>query len=207
MNPWQQAALGQLSAIPGVVGSMVFDASGQLVATEFPEVFDRSGLELLARQLSGDGYFQEWMSGDAAVLDLQYGDGHVVARSLGRQWLLVLCTLQVNGALLSMSLTQVSRRLRASADAPTAHASARPPAPAPAPVERTPAIDRLRALVSAELGSHAGQALEILGKAEPGPRGLLCAADDIERLTRMFINRKKADELGRKMRELLVTPS
>lgn len=208
MNPWQEAALEQLGAIPGVVGSMVFDASGAVIADAFPEVFDRSGLDRLAGQLAGDGYFQEWLAGDSAVLDLRYGDGQVVARSLGGTWLLILCTAQVNGALLTMSLTQVARRLRASADAPTTRASATPPpAPPPAPDPRQKALDRLRALVTAELGTHAAQALEILAAAGPGPQGLLTGAEEIERLTRMFISRKKADELGRKMRELLVTPS
>lgn len=208
MNPWQQAALGQLGAIPGVVGSMVFDASGAVIATAFPEVFDRSSLDQLAGQLAGDGYFQEWMSGDSAVLDLHYGEGHVVARSLSGQWLLVLCTPQVNGQLLTMSLTQVARRLRASAEAPTARASATPPfVPAPAAEGRPRAPDRLCALVTAELGSHAAQALEILAAAGQEPKALLAAAEEIERLTRMFISRKKADELGRKMRELLVTPN
>ena len=51
-TPNQQAALCQLGAVPGVVGSMVFDPAGAVVLSEFPGVFDAGGLRQLAAQLS-----------------------------------------------------------------------------------------------------------------------------------------------------------
>jgi len=200
--PMQQAALQQLAAVPGVVGSMVFDRRGELVASEFPAVFDDAGLRQLAGQLAGDGYFQEWMGGDPAVLDLRFGDGSVVVRPIDGTWLMVLCTLQANPQLLSMSLTQVARRLRlgaAGGNAAREGEQARPAAP-PAPPSR---LDRLKAIVSAELGGHALQALEILGVAGPSPAALTAAAADIEKLTRLFISKKKADEIGKKLRDAI----
>lgn len=194
MEAMQQAAMKQLAAVPGVVGGMVFDPAGVVVGSAFPEVFDPAGLRQLAGQLAADGYFQDWLAGEHASLDLRFGDGRVLVRSLGGQWLLVLCTPQANPQLLSMSLTQVSRRLLATGEAAT-----------PPGVKQAPStLDRLRALATAELGAHAGQALELLAAAGPGSKGQLAAIADIEKMTRLFISKKKAEEIGRRMRDLLV---
>jgi hypothetical protein len=207
MELMQQAAMHQLAAIPGVVGGLVFDPTGNVVASAFPPVFDPAGLQQLAGQLSADGYFQDWLAGDQASLDLRFGDGRVVVRALDGPWLLVLCTPQTNSQLLSMSLTQVARRLRPSGQGKGAH-TGEFAIPAPSPVPAAPAqptvVDRLRTLASAELGTHAGQALEILSAAGPGAKELLRATADIEKMTRMFISKKKAEEIGQRMRELLV---
>ncbi len=198
MTPTQQAALQQLAAVPGVVGSMVFDRSGGLVTSAFPPVFDTAGLHRLAAQLSADGYFQEWTSGEQAALDLLYADGHVLLRSLDASWLLVLCTAQSNAQLLAMSLTQVVRRLRI--PIPIGHAApsrAATPAPAASP------LDLLRAIVSTELGEHAAQALEILAAAGTKRKDLLRATSEVEKMVRLFISKKKAEEIAERMREIL----
>jgi predicted regulator of Ras-like GTPase activity (Roadblock/LC7/MglB family) len=192
-TPMQQAALRQLAEVPGVVGSMVFDRSGAVAAAAFPAVFDVTGLGQLASTLAGDGYFQEWMLGEHAALELRYANGHVVIRALGDAWLLVLCTLQTNAQLVAMSLTQVVRRLRIQTPAPVARAPAPPPS----------RIDRLRAVVTSELGDHAAQALEILAAAGTKADDLLRASAEIEKLVRLFISKKKADELGSRLRGIL----
>jgi predicted regulator of Ras-like GTPase activity (Roadblock/LC7/MglB family) len=195
-TPSQQAALHQLAEIPGVVGSMVFDAGGAVVASAFPTVFDPAGLVRLASQLWSDAYFQEWMAGEQGGLDLRFADGHVVVRSIGGAWLLVLCTLQSNAQLVAMSLTQVVRRLRITPAPPPRPA---PPAPPPPPSP----LERLRLLVSAELGAHSAQALEILAAAGTKPKELQRAAAEIEKLVRLFISKKKAEEMAARMRDLL----
>lgn len=197
--PAQEAALQQLAEVPGVVGGLVFGAGGEVVAAQFPPVFDRGGLDQLARQLAADGYFQEWLAGDDAALDLRFGDGTALVRAVDDTWLLVLCTTQANPQLLSMSLTQVVRRLRMSPARrpPAAPAAAQPAAPPPS------RVDLLRAVIQAELGPHAPQALEILAAAGDGPGELRRAADDIEKLTKLFISTRKAGEIARKMKDIL----
>ena len=205
MEPRQQAAMQQLTTVPGVVGGFVFDPAGTVVASAFPTIFDPAGLQQLAGHLSADGYFQEWLDGDHASLDLRFGDGHVVVRHLDGQWLLVLCTPQANQQLLSMSMTQVARRLRSTADGTGPHTGeVALPTAAPVPAPSPTVVDRLSDLVTAELGAHAGQALEILAAAGPGAKELLRATADVEKMTRMFISKKKAEEIGQRMRELLV---
>lgn len=203
MSPHQEAALQQLAAIPGVVGSLVFDELGQVSAAAFPPVFNPAGLRALAGRLGADAYFQDWMAGEGGALELRYLDGHVSVRTVDRSWLLVLCTAHANAQLLSMSLTQVVRRLRV----PGAPTGAFPPVAAALPIPAAPAapspIDQLRKIVTAELGEHAGKAIDILTAAGTKPRDLVRAAGEVEKLTRLFISRKKADDIARRMRDVL----
>lgn len=192
--PSEQAALAQLNAAPGVVGSMVFDGAGAVLAADFPPVFDPTGLQQLATQLASDGYFGEWLGGEKGALELAYLDGRVVIRSLASSWLLVLCTAQVNSQLLSMSLTQVVRRLRVPGSTGRTGEHSLPKAPA----ETT--LDRLRKIAQTELGGHADKAIEILAAAGPGTKELLKATAEIEKLIRLFIDKKKAEDVGRRMR-------
>jgi galactose-1-phosphate uridylyltransferase len=57
--------------------------------------------------------------------------------------------------------------------------------------------------VAAELGGHAAQAQEILAAAGSSRADLQAAAADIERLTRLFINKKKAEEIGKRLRDVI----
>lgn len=196
MLPTEQAALDQLNASPGVVGSMVFDGAGAVLASAFPPVFDPTGLETLAAQLASDGYFGEWLGGEKGALELSYLDGQVVIRSLAGSWLLVLCTAQVNSQLLGMSLTQVVRRLRVPGASGRTGEHALPPA-----TETT--LDRLRKLAVVELGSHAEKAVEILAAAGQDPKEQIKAVGEIEKLIRLFIDKKKAEDVGRRMRAII----
>jgi len=148
------------------------------------------------------------MAGEQAILDLRFGDGRVVVRAMEGAWLLVLCTAQVNAQLLGMSLTQVLRRLRLGAEPGRGitgefQLAATPPAAAAVAPSAPTALERLRALVTVELGPQAPQALEILAAAGSSRKELEKAVTDVEKLTRMFISKKKAEELGRKMAGVL----
>jgi predicted regulator of Ras-like GTPase activity (Roadblock/LC7/MglB family) len=202
----QQLALQQLATVPGVVGSLVFGAGGEITAAQFPPVFERAGLDRLTQQLAADGYLQEWLADEEGALDLRYAEALVLVRAVNAARLLVLCTSQVNPQLVAMSLTQVVRKLRA-APAPSPAPPPLPEAPAvaaPPPAAAPPSTaDRLRAVVRVELGPHAPQALELLAAAGDKPRDLRRAADDIEKLTKLFISTKKAGEIARKMNEIL----
>ena len=194
-NAQRDAALHQLAAVPGVVGSLVFDRRGAVRASVFPDLFDAAGLGGLASQLAADGYFQDWVAGEQGALTLNYQDGSVALRALGEAWLLVLSTSQANPQLLAMSLTQVVRRLRLVADPPPPREPLSPPAPRPA--------DRLIAVARAELGDRATQATEILAAAGQSRKDLLAAIEEVERMVRLFIDKKQAERISRKLRDAL----
>jgi len=231
----QQAALDQLAAVPGVIGSLLFDATGRVQASNFPANLDSWALAQLAAQLSADAYFQEWMAGDQGLLTLRFVDGQVAVRSLAGGYALVYASAQANDQLLSMSLAQLERRLRPrptapapavppraaptpapGPDGPPVLTPVRPPAavqpaakavptpapPAPSPLAPAP-LGRLEELVREELGEHAEQALRILAASGPRTRDRLRAISEVEKLVRLFISQKKADELARRMRAVL----
>ena len=222
----QQVALQQLAAVPGVVGSLIFDAAGKVQASAFPAVFDSWGLAQLAAQLAADAFFQEWMAGEQGLLTLRFVDGQVALRSLGGAYALVFAGAQANEQLLSMSLAQLARRLQtrppppvqpppsAAADGiPVLTPVRPPPAVQPAAVVAPPAappataspgpIHRLEELAREELGEHAEQALRILAAAGPRTKDQLRAISEVEKLVRLFISKKKAEELARSMRAVL----
>ncbi|HVO18039.1 MAG TPA: hypothetical protein VMU15_02210 [Anaeromyxobacter sp.] len=224
----QEVALQQLAAVPGVVGSLIFDAAGKVQASAFPAVFDSWGLAQLAAQLAADAFFQEWMAGDQGLLTLRFVDGQVALRSLGGAYALVFAGAQANEQLLSMSLAQLARRLQARppppvSPPPSAAAEGipvltpvRPPAavqpaslparpaapPAAAPASPGP-VGRLEDLAREELGERAEQALRILAAAGPRTKDQLRAISEVEKLVRLFISKRKAEELARRMRAVL----
>lgn len=185
--------LKQLSTVPGVVGALLFDAQGQVLSTTFPPLFDVAALSQVAQALAVDAYFAEWTAGESAGCELRFTEGQVTVRRAEPGWVLVLGTPQLNAQLLNMSVTQVVRRLKVSTPAPSA-----PPAPAPVPLGA-----RLRAVVKASLGPHAAQALELLEAAGDAPDKLAEACVDVEKLTRLFIDQKLAEDLGRKLKAAL----
>jgi predicted regulator of Ras-like GTPase activity (Roadblock/LC7/MglB family) len=195
-NAQRDAALHQLASVPGVVGSAIFDRAGAVEASVFPDLFDPAGLDRLASQLASDGYFQEWVAGEKSSLAFRYQDGNVTLRGLREGWLLVLWTSQANEQLLSMSLTQVVRRLAGvPASSTRAREHDRPAGPSP--------VDRLCLVARSELGPHAAQAVEILTTAGPRPRDLLRAVEEVEKMVRLFISKKQAEDIARRMREAL----
>ena len=185
--------LQQLGQIPGVVGSVLFSQAGEVESALFPPVFDRAPLDRVALALAGDAHLLDWLKGPTACLDLRFAEGRVVVRPLPQAWLLVLCTPQVNAHLLNLSLTQVVRRLQ--------QGDARPSAPAVAP--RVTAVDALRqrliAVAQSELGSFAPQAVEIFSRAN-SMGALADAVSDVQKMTRLFVSKKKAEELGKDLR-------
>jgi predicted regulator of Ras-like GTPase activity (Roadblock/LC7/MglB family) len=195
------SVLQQLGQIPGVVGAAVYGRQGELLASRFPSVFDQPLLEQVARSLAQDAYLEEWLQGPAASLDLRFTEGRVLLRPLSGTWLLVLCTSHVNAQLLNLSLTQVVRRLQLEAERPSSPPVSPPPRTDPIAALR----DQLKEITRDELGPRAAQALELLSRAA-SVGALAEAATEVEQLTRLFVNRKKAEELGRRLREAFERP-
>jgi hypothetical protein len=112
--------------------------------------------------------------------------------------------------LFSMSLNQAVRRIHKYG--PIATSPPSPPSPASAPRPLTPTsppacapgeLERLQEIARDELGQYAQQALEILSRAGPSQSGLLRAVGEVERMIRLFVNRKDAKKVGHRMRAVL----
>ena len=103
--------LKQINGVPEIVGSMVCDASGQVLCHAFPPLFDSSILQKAAAFLAGSSLALQNEAGTNGMLDLRYSDGRIIARELRGGLLMVLCTKTVNLAMLNISLNVAKSKL------------------------------------------------------------------------------------------------
>lgn len=137
--------IDQVAAVPGVVGTLVYGPTGEVLSSAFPSLFEADSLRRVAAMLAEDDIVMGKMVGPKGALDLRFAGGRVVVKPVQGGALFVLCTSALNPQLLNLSLTQATRRLekvpgRISAPPPAA-ASAPAPAVASAPPAARPAVD------------------------------------------------------------------
>ncbi len=99
-----KTVLDQMNALPGIVGSMVYNAEGQVLANSFPELFDSEALASAAGVLLYGIPGLEVAAGSISTLDLRYGESRLVVRPIKGANLLLLCTRQANLQFLNISV-------------------------------------------------------------------------------------------------------
>src|SRR6266568_46276 len=119
--------LHQLAVMPGVVGSMACGTNGEILASEFPSIFEESALRRVASLLAGENTVLKKMVGGDGSLDLRYAGGRAIVKPFATGALFVLCTSAINLQLLGMWLAEASRRLQKGGVAPAS--STATPAP------------------------------------------------------------------------------
>lgn len=150
--------LTQLNAVPGVLGSMVADGEGKLVAHAFPERFDPTRLRVAAEVLAERSAGLDAAVGVAGTIDLRFAMARLVLRPVTGGRILFLCTPSVNLQTLLLSTAGAVRRLEALLAAPGAAA---PPAPAPAP---SGALHLLVQEIDAAIERSGGDRFRLRGK-------------------------------------------
>ncbi len=106
-----QALLSQLNSVPGVIGSLVCDDDGRLVAQAFPPTFDASRVHDAAALLSDRTAALEGAMGTVGLIDLRYAGARIVVKSMEGARLLFLCAPSINLQLLTMSAAGAVRRI------------------------------------------------------------------------------------------------
>ncbi len=99
-----QTVLNQLSALPGIVGSLVYDTEGQVLASAFPPLFDMEALAQAAGVLLYGASGMEAAAGRITALDLRFGESRLVVRPIKGANLLLLCSAQVNLQFINISV-------------------------------------------------------------------------------------------------------
>jgi predicted regulator of Ras-like GTPase activity (Roadblock/LC7/MglB family) len=129
------ALLGQLNAVPGVIGSMISGERGQVLAQAFPPQVDAGAPARAAQVLADHAAGLPAIGGPVAMFSMRFGNGRLMVRPVGAGHLLVLCAPTVNPQPLA---------LVAAATAPKLEQLLRPavPPPLPAPAA-TPAPVRI----------------------------------------------------------------
>jgi predicted regulator of Ras-like GTPase activity (Roadblock/LC7/MglB family) len=103
--------LSHLNAVPGVVGSLVCDQEGQLLAHVFPPLFEPPILSSAAALLADCQAGLETVTGKIGLVDLRYAHARVVVRPLTRAHLLFLAAASLNLHLLSISTSVAAPKL------------------------------------------------------------------------------------------------
>lgn len=143
--------LQQLASVPGVVGSLVYGNRGEILASEFPPLFEPSTLQRATRLLAEDRVVLGSMKGTTASLDLRYSGGRAVVKPAGAGTLFVLCTSPANMQLLRLSLSQAARRLVENVGTPPPP-ERRPARPSALAVELADARERLQRALVEQIG-------------------------------------------------------
>jgi predicted regulator of Ras-like GTPase activity (Roadblock/LC7/MglB family) len=181
-----QTVLDQMNTLPGIVGSMVYNAEGQVLAKAFPALFDGDALASAAGVLLYGVPGLEVAAGTISLLDLRYGESRIVVRPIKGANLLLLCTRQANLQFLNisvgMAIPKIEKLVTSLATIP-----AIPPAPA-APA--APAIQRPPASIKEELKAQTDSSEMIEGKAK-----------ELKGFEKAFMKmdswmRKQSDDLG-----------
>lgn len=106
-----QALLRQLNAVPGVVGTMVCDQDGLLLAHAFPPMFDLATIERAAAALGERTAAMQTALGPIGMIDLRYANSRVIVKAVGRARVLFLCSPSINLQLVVMSAAGVLRQM------------------------------------------------------------------------------------------------
>lgn len=103
--------LAQLNAVPGVLGSLISDREGQLLAHAFPPTFDAGQLQRAAAVLAERGPALDSALGQVGLSDFRYAGARVVVKGLGGGRLVFLCAPAVSLPFLGMSAAAVVPKL------------------------------------------------------------------------------------------------
>ena len=106
-----ESLLNQLNTVPGVVGSLVADAEGVVLAKVFPELFDAGMLHNVAKVLSDGSIGLEAVTGPLGMADFRFGDSRLFVKPFPGALLLVLGAKSVNPELLSISCQVAIRKM------------------------------------------------------------------------------------------------
>jgi predicted regulator of Ras-like GTPase activity (Roadblock/LC7/MglB family) len=134
--PSMQTLLGQLNTVPGVVGSMLCDSEGRVLAQAFPPYFDEAILLQAAEVLADAPTGLESVTGKMLSIELRFAESRVVLKPLAGAHLVLLCTAQANPQLLNISTSVAVPKLEKLVAAHFAEGSA--PAPQPSPTQIPP---------------------------------------------------------------------
>lgn len=105
------SVLQGLSAVPGVIGTLLCDRQGAVLADGFPPAFDRNRLGQVAAVLVGRTAALEASHGESSTLDLRFSGARVVVKAADAHRLVFLCHPGVNLSLLGLSAADAFRRL------------------------------------------------------------------------------------------------
>ncbi|MBW4055140.1 MAG: hypothetical protein HIU83_07025 [Proteobacteria bacterium] len=154
-----QTILFGLNSVPGVMGGMLSDERGTVMAHSFPPYFDTATIKGAAELLQDNTIGLHDVTGGVKLFDIRFELGRLIIKTLPHMFVVVLCQPSVNIQLLLISLNVASKKLeklpsdQSSAQGAQAEASPvrNPPLAAVAPLSAGAAVySTYRALADAK---------------------------------------------------------
>ncbi len=147
-----QTVLSQLNSVPGVIGSLVADTGGKLVAHAFPSLFDGAMLEDAARVILDGAAGLDLAPGRTELVEFRFADAILFVKPLPGGVFVVLATKGTNAHFLGLSVSLASAKIaKLRPMQPAATASVAPAAPSTTPrvAPPTKGLDELRRRLTA----------------------------------------------------------
>jgi hypothetical protein len=153
-----QAIMLGLTTVPGVMGGMLSDERGNVLANSFPSYFDAGTIKGAADLLQDITVGLSDVTGGVKLYDIRFELGRLIIKTLPRMYIVILCQPTVNIQLLLISLNVAIKKLeKISADqlhaqpAQQAAPQAQPSAAAAPSIARTaPAQSHYRAVTDSK---------------------------------------------------------
>lgn len=187
--------LDELANRSGVHAVFVLDQEGRMLASAVSTPRFQNAFESLSNVIVRTNTALKTLKhGGLEEVEWVYSGGRVLIRSLGNGLLCLICERSVNLQLLTMKIEEVQGQVRG----------------ALAAVKREPSseeIARLKqgmiAIAEQILGAHASKVIAVVKGSGDSLEALEATCEQAEKVTRLFIDRKNAADLGTKMRALL----
>ena len=106
-----QAIMLGLASVPGVVGGLLSDERGNVLAQSFPPFFDQGVISGVAEMLQDGAIGLHEVTGGAKYFDLRFELGRVIIKALPNMFIAVLCKSTVNVQLLFIGLNIAIKKL------------------------------------------------------------------------------------------------
>ena len=151
-----QSIMLSLTSVPGVMGGMLSDERGNILAHSFPPYFDAGTIKGAAELLQDNTIGLQDITGGVKLFDIRFELGRLIIKTLPRMFIVILCQPAVNIQLLLISLNVAIKKIeKLSTEAPALQADrqsapqaqAQPVAAAPPrPAGVAPAYSEYRAV-------------------------------------------------------------
>jgi predicted regulator of Ras-like GTPase activity (Roadblock/LC7/MglB family) len=106
----QMIMLG-LTSVPGVMGGMLSDERGNVLAHSFPAFFDQGALMGVTDLLMDNTVGLQEATGGVKLFDMRFELGRVIIKMLPRMFLVILCQPTVNLQLLFISINVAIKKI------------------------------------------------------------------------------------------------
>lgn len=106
-----QAVMLGLTTVPGVMGGMLSDERGNILAHSFPPYFDAGTIKGAAELFQDNTIGLQDITGGVKAFDIRFELGRLIIKTLPHMFIVVLCQPAVNIQLLYISLNVAIKKL------------------------------------------------------------------------------------------------